>query len=241
MIKLAVLDMAGTTVRDEHEVEKCFKQACELTGLNLTDDEILAVQGWSKRFVFEYFWKRELGADHDEFAARVIHSYDMFKKILEQHYLSNLVVPTEGALEVFNYFKENNIHTVLTTGFYRKVTDIILEKLGWLDQLDENGIGKPGSFISMSIASDEVERGRPFPDMIHKAMEQFNITNPKGVIKLGDTPSDMKAGKAADCLLTIGLTNGTHSKEQMLQTEHDLLIGSLLELPNVLQDQNVLA
>jgi beta-phosphoglucomutase-like phosphatase (HAD superfamily) len=85
MIKLAVLDMAGTTVRDEHEVEKCFKQACELTGLNLTDDEILAVQGWSKRFVFEYFWKRELGADHDEFAARVIHSYDMFKTILEQH------------------------------------------------------------------------------------------------------------------------------------------------------------
>jgi len=239
-MKLAVLDMAGTTVRDEHEVEMCFKKACIVTGLDLTDEEILAVQGWSKRFVFEYFWKREIGVKHPEFNSKVKYSYDMFRKILEAHYETNPVYPTEGALELFSYLRENNIKVALTTGFYRKVTDIILDKLDWLDKLDDNRVGKPGSLISMSIAGDEVKRGRPFPDMIYKAMDQFGIIDPKEVIKLGDTPSDMKAGKSAKCLLTIGVTNGTHTEKQMLETDHDLLISSLNELPEMLESQDIL-
>ena len=65
-IKLVAFDMAGTTVRDEHEVEHCFRQAALQTGLEMSEAEILAVQGWAKRFVFETYWERQLG-QRDEY------------------------------------------------------------------------------------------------------------------------------------------------------------------------------
>ncbi|RYY19320.1 MAG: phosphatase, partial [Cytophagaceae bacterium] len=45
--------MAGTTVRDAHEVEACFAQAAAATGLRASAGRILAVQGQAKRAVFE--------------------------------------------------------------------------------------------------------------------------------------------------------------------------------------------
>ncbi len=239
MVKLVVLDMAGTTVKDDHEVEKCFKEACVLTGLELSDEEILAAQGWSKRFVFEHFWKKKIGDNQGELTLAVDKSYNVFKEVLEGYYSQKNVLPTEGAIETFNFLKEHDIKCVLTTGFYRKITDIILEKLGWLEGLDENYVGGKDSLISMSISSDDVENGRPNPDMIHKAMRQFGIDNAKEVIKIGDTPSDIQAGKAANCLMSIGLTNGTHSQEQLEKTDYDLLLTSLLKFPEVLKEELV--
>ena len=43
-IQLVVCDMAGTTIRDEHEVEACFVKAALATHLHMTEEEILAVQ-----------------------------------------------------------------------------------------------------------------------------------------------------------------------------------------------------
>ena len=43
-------------------------------------------------------------------------------------------------------------------------------------------------------------------------MKRLGVTDAKRVIKIGDTPSDLKAGRNAGCLLSLGLTNGTHSK-----------------------------
>ncbi|MFN6067079.1 MAG: phosphatase, partial [Pseudanabaena sp.] len=37
-IKLVVFDMAGTTVRDDREVEQCFMQAAANTGLQAPTD-----------------------------------------------------------------------------------------------------------------------------------------------------------------------------------------------------------
>jgi beta-phosphoglucomutase-like phosphatase (HAD superfamily) len=61
LLKLVVLDMAGTTVRDQHEVEACFAQAATATGLHASAERILAVQGMAKRHVFELLWQEQLG------------------------------------------------------------------------------------------------------------------------------------------------------------------------------------
>eukprot|EP01034_Spumella_vulgaris_P041563 gene41563-51483_t len=102
--------MAGTTVRDNSEVETCFAQACAQTGLHISAERIKAVQGWSKRYVFQVLWSETLGENEAGLEKKIEHSYSTFKTILEKHYRENPIVPTEG--------------------FYRLVTDIILEKLG---------------------------------------------------------------------------------------------------------------
>ncbi|AKD56688.1 HAD family hydrolase [Spirosoma radiotolerans] len=234
-IELVVFDMAGTTVTDHHEVERCFAEAAVETGLSVTDERILAMQGLAKRYVFETLWKEQLGEDSPEVQSNVDISYDSFRRILEEHYLTQGATPTEGCLETFAYLHERGIAIALTTGFYRVVTDIILEKLGWLEGLDAQRVGTPTSLLQASIASDEVSRGRPYPQMIERAMQLVGVTNPKAVVNIGDTPSDLLSGRAAGVALNLGLTNGTHSREQLENQPHDLLLGSLWELPALLE------
>ncbi|GAB4017025.1 HAD family hydrolase [Spirosoma koreense] len=233
-IELVVFDMAGTTVTDQHEVERCFAEAATETGLSVSDERILAMQGLAKRYVFETLWKEQLGETATDITHRVDVSYDAFRRILENHYRTHGATPTEGCLETFAYLRERGIPIALTTGFYRVVTDIILEKLGWLDGLNDQRIGTPDSLIQLSIASDEVERGRPYPEMIERAMRILGVTNPKAVVNIGDTPSDLLSGRAAGVALNLGLTNGTHSREQLEAYPHDRLLGSLWELPTLL-------
>lgn len=230
-----VFDMAGTTVRDQHEVEHCFAQAASQTGLVVSDERILAMQGLSKRFVFETLWTEQLvNPAASDLKAKVDTSYQLFTEILENHYRTQPVVPTDGCLETFAFLKENGIKIALTTGFYRVVTDIILNKLGWLTGLDENYIGNDQTIIQASIASDEVEQGRPQPLMIQKAMRLLNCSDPKRVVNIGDTPSDLLSGQAAGVGLNLGLVNGTHTRSQLETYPSDQLLKSLGDLPAVL-------
>lgn len=234
-IQLIVFDMAGTTIQDHKEVETCFAKAAEQTGLVVSAERILAVQGLAKRFVFEMLWQEQTGEQATALDKRVEHSYQVFKSILEQHYRTHEVLPTIGCLELFAYLKAQAIKIALTTGFYRTVTNIILKRLNWDQGLDANYVGNASSFIDISIASDEVTQGRPSPLMIQKAMQTFGITDPKQVINIGDTPSDLESGKRAGCALSLGVTNGTHTIEQLLPYPHDGLYPSLAAFQQFLQ------
>lgn len=230
MIELIVFDMAGTTVQDEHEVEACFAEAAIKTGLNVTADRILELQGYSKIEVIKMLWTEANPlADSELLAQKVNTTYQKFCEILEHHYLTHGAKPTEGCMELFQYLKANNIKIALTTGFYRKVTNIILQKLGWLKGLDANYIGKNESIINISIASDEVSHGRPKPDMILKAMEMLKIEDKNKVVVIGDTPSDIMAGDAANVGNVVAITNGTHSAAQLSPYFPQIMVHSLAD------------
>ncbi len=233
-IQLVVFDMAGTTVTDRHEVEHCFAQAAAQTGLTVSDERILAMQGLAKRYVFETLWQEQIGMDSPDLKPHVNRSYQRFTEILENHYLTQPVTPTEGCLDTFAFLREQGIQIALTTGFYRKVTDIILHKLGWLAGLNEHYVGNAQTIIQASIASDEVDKGRPYPFMIQKAMRLLSVADAKQVLNIGDTPSDLLSGRAAGVALNLGVTNGTHTADQLDIYPHDRLLGSLAELRGVL-------
>ncbi|GAB3570215.1 phosphonatase-like hydrolase [Spirosoma luteolum] len=238
-IQLVVFDMAGTTVTDHHEVERCFAEAAAQTGLTVSDERILAMQGLSKRFVFETLWTEQLGAGHASIQSQVDASYDAFRQVLETHYRTHGATPTAGCLDTFAYLRERGIAIALTTGFYRVVTDIILDKLGWLNGLDANRLGGPDSLIQASIASDEVPHGRPQPLMIQRAMALLGVTDARAVVNLGDTPSDLQSGQAAGVALNLGLTNGTHTRAQLEPYPHDQLLNSLRDLPALLEQNGL--
>lgn len=223
--------MAGTTIRDQKEVETCFAEACKITELDVSEERILALQGYSKIEVFRMLWNEKIGDTHPDFAKKVQYSYENFTRILEGHYLNHTILPTDHCLEIFEYLRVHNVKIALTTGFYRKVTNIILQKLGWLDDLNEEYFNNSGKgIIDLSIASDEVEKGRPQPEMILKTVKTFGINDLKNVINIGDTPSDLQSGKSASVGLSLGVCNGTHSRTQLEGYPNDGLLGDLSEL-----------
>ncbi len=214
--------MAGTTVQDHREVENCFFTAAHQSDLRTTRERLNSFMGYPKRLVFETLWAEQLGStQHPDFTIAVNVSYNLFRDILEAHYRTQPVRPTEGALEAFAWVREHGANIGMTTGFYRTVTDIILGRLGWKD----SGV------VDFVCASDEAPSGRPFPDQIQKVMAHFGITDPEQVVNIGDTPSDLQSGRAAGCALALGVTNGTHTFEELTAYPNDGLLPSMLAFP----------
>jgi phosphonatase-like hydrolase len=237
-VQLVVFDMAGTTVKDEDEVQACFFKAAEQTGLSAEAVEITAMMGWPKKRVFETLWQKQLGADHPDYFRQVETSYSLFKEVLEHHYQTQPVQPTEGCLELFEWLRSNQIQIGLNTGFYREVTNIILQRLGWLKGLNNDYVGTADSLIQVSVTPSEIynNEGRPAPYMIQKAMYKLGIKDPQTVIVVGDTPSDLEAGINAHCLRSLGVTNGTHTREQLESYPNHGLLSAIGELKSVISE-----
>jgi phosphonatase-like hydrolase len=233
-IKIVVFDMAGTTVTDDRSIEDCFYQACLLNGLKVSRKRINALMGYSKRWVFLQFWTEHLGVGHADVRKKVDASYLSFCTLLEDHYRTADITPAPHAEEVFRYLRTRGVKVVLNTGFYRVVTDIILERLGWDVGLDADHVGSLISVIDMSITSDEVRQGRPHPNMIRKAMRQFGVRDPHQVVKVGDTPVDLEEGRNAGCLLSVAVLNGSHTYAELAGCANDALIPDLSYLPDLL-------
>jgi phosphoglycolate phosphatase-like HAD superfamily hydrolase len=92
--------------------------------------------------------------------------------------------------------------------------------------------------ISGSVTSDEVKRGRPFPDMVLKAMELAGISDPNGVAKVGDTSSDMLQGTSAKCGLVIGVTTGAFTRQELENEPHTHIAESLQEVLHIIQSSH---
>jgi len=71
------------------------------------------------------------------------------------------------------------------------------------------------------ITSDDVLKAKPDPEIVFKACERLNV-DPKKVILVGDTESDVKAGRAAGCTV-IGLNVTADITIQRLSDLADLL------------------
>ncbi|WP_018758031.1 HAD family hydrolase [Paenibacillus terrigena] len=72
-------------------------------------------------------------------------------------------------------------------------------------------------FFQVIIGNDQVERGKPYPDMVEKACLAMGLAANE-VVVIGDTNGDMQMGNAVGALVTIGLGNAATgaANEQML-------------------------
>ena len=55
-------------------------------------------------------------------------------------------------------------------------------------------------YFDVIVTVDEVKRGKPSPEIVFKACEYLNL-EPRDVFLVGDTESDVLAGKAAGCIV----------------------------------------
>jgi phosphonatase-like hydrolase len=148
--------------------------------------------------------------------------YREFERLMIDHYAHDpAVCAVPDACETFETLKRHGVRVALDSGFNRAIVDVILQRLGW---------GTSG-LIDASVASDEVTRGRPAPDLIARAMALTGVDDPQAVAKVGDTPADLQEGTAAACALVIGITTGSHTRQELLGSPHTHLIERLAEVP----------
>ncbi len=217
-IRLVVCDIAGTTVVDKDFVSVAFVEAFLEEGIDLDPLEIKPLMGFKKTEAISQVLKN-IGMEQNDTVIMRIH--DSFERIMVGFYASsNEVEALPGAEDFFDFCREHGITVTLNSGFPRKIVDVIMDRMGWV----ENGL------VSYTIASDEVELGRPAPLMIQYLMQQAGIENASEVLKVGDTMVDIDEGRNANCGKVIGITTGTYSREQLEKFFPDHIVDSLLEL-----------
>lgn len=210
--KLAIFDLAGTTVKDSNTVGSCLQKSLINAGIEVSVEHVNEVMGMPKNIAIKlllekYDKQAEVEPIHSEFQQLMIETYRVSPEVEE----------IEGVSFVFAKLKEKGIRIAVNTGFDRETTDILLGRLHWQ------------SFLDDSIASDEVERGRPFPDMIQELCRRAEVETSE-TIKVGDTPADLKEGAAAKVGLNVGVLYGTHTKDQLSPYNPDALLSDIREL-----------
>jgi HAD superfamily hydrolase (TIGR01509 family) len=90
----------------------------------------------------------------------------------------------EGVPQMLAALRETRLPMGIMTGKGRRTADITLRQLGW-----EN-------FFQAVITGDEAVRPKPAPDALLQVAQMLRA-QPSRCLWVGDSPADMKAGKAA--------------------------------------------
>jgi len=222
-IELVVFDVAGTTVRDDDAVHDCLRAALGDAGVRVTRADVNSVMGISKPVAIHKLLERHAASRRwTTTHVHEIHAAFLHRMIAHYEHSSN-VQPMPNAEATLSKLRAAGVRVALDTGFSRVILDTILRRLGWKD----------AGLLDTTVASDEVARGRPYPDLIVKAMELTGVTNSGAVAKVGDTPADLEEGAAARCGLIVGVTNGSHTIDELKAHPHTHLISHLGLLPKV--------
>jgi phosphonatase-like hydrolase len=216
---LVVLDMAGTTVRDDGVVDEAFVAALAAVGIQPGSPQFAAAgtyvrdtMGQSKAEVFAAL------LDPDE-AARATEAFALaYEKIVAD----GRVAPMNGAVELFATLRDHDVKICLTTGFAPSTRDAVIDALGWRAQID------------LALSPADCGRGRPQPDMIFGAMERLGVSDAGAVAVVGDTVSDLEAGTNAGARAVIGVLSGAHDRATLLTAPHTDLIDDITGLIGVL-------
>jgi phosphonatase-like hydrolase len=223
--RLVVFDMAGTTVFDGDAVHHCLAAALKQFEFSFTRDEINSVMGIEKPVAIRTL-VTSYGLPEETPTTELVESiHNVFLDKMTTFYKTDASVgEVEGAEDMFRLLHDNGIAVALDSGFSRPIIDVVLARLRW----------KESGLVDATVASNEVERGRPFPDMIYRAMTLTGIDDAKAVAKVGDTPSDLQEGASAGCGLIVGVTSGSHTRDELTLVPHTHLIHSVADLGSIL-------
>jgi phosphonatase-like hydrolase len=195
-ISLMVFDVAGTTVNDEgNAVAHCVCDAMRDAGFQVELKDVDPVMGVPKPLAIRSLLSDRLGCAPEAQLVGRIHA-DFQQRMVTHYRTAPSVRPVNHAESVFEALRRLGVRVTLDTGFDRLILDTILQRLGW----DKGAIDD-------SITSDEVDAGRPAPDMIRTLMRRAGVTDPAAVGKVGDSVSDIEEGLNAGCGLVVAVEN----------------------------------
>lgn len=215
-IQLVVFDMAGTTVDEDNVVYKTVRRSIADAGYEFTLEEVLAHgAGKEKHQAIKDVLASRGIADADSEAI-----FNAFQAGLDDAYARLVVKTFEGIPELIMALRERGVKIALNTGYQSRIANLLLAKMGW----------EKGREYDTLVTADDVIHGRPHPDMIELCMKNTGITNAASVLKAGDSTIDIEEGVNAGCGITVGVTTGAQTREQLASANPTLICDHLSEI-----------
>lgn len=225
VIELAVVDLAGTTVRDDGAVEGAFVEALAEVGAvdpEAPDDGVLlvvrATMGTSKIAVF-----RDLLGDEPR--AQVAN--EAFERAYAGRVESGEVEALPGAEDALRELRDDGVRIAVVTGFSAATRDLLLDALGWT------------SLVDLALSPDLSFRGRPAPDLVLASVIRLSVDDVRAVAVVGDTVNDLLSGHRAGASVVAGVLTGAHDARTLSAAPHSHLLDSIEAFPGVVRARPV--
>jgi phosphonatase-like hydrolase len=220
-VRLACLDLAGTTIGDIAMVERAFAEAIATQGIVPGTSayaramvHVHRSRGCPKIDVF-----RGIFPDNE---AQAQAANLTFERSYEGAIERTGLIPVPGTVEALEKLRAADIQVALITGFSRGTLGRVLAALGWHDKLN------------LALCPEDVGRGRPYPDLVLTAVLKLGIDDVRQVAVAGDSENDMICGRRAGAGMVAGVLTGVHSRERLLGGGATHIIDSIADFPGLL-------
>ena len=216
--KLVVMDMAGTTINDPGLVLGALRAALDSIGLyDVTDEEINAQKGRHKLDALV-----AIAEAHGSDAETAELALDQFNRVALYEVMQGRFQALPGAQQAIQRLLDAGFKVALTTGFPEAVMQAILDHVGW------------GELVETAVSAEQVEAGRPAPDLIHAVMRAAGVTDPSEVANVGDAPSDLASGRAARVGWSFGVLTGAHTADSLRPGPDDRIVTDVVAVVDAL-------
>jgi phosphonatase-like hydrolase len=214
-IRLAVFDMAGTTVDDVIDgmplVLRSYDDAFRGHGVVIPMETLNDMRGRDKKEVINMLGGEKAPSIYKDFVEMLTRNVSRVKEI-------------QGTSETFRWLKAHGIAVGVESGFPATVTHDIVKHLKW----EEQGL------IDYWTCSEIVDEERPSPAMIRHTMRHCHIRDPSQVLKVDDTSIGIEEGHNAKAH-TVAVLTGTQRREKIEAAKPDVILPSVRELPEYLE------
>jgi len=218
-VRVAVLDMAGTTLSDDGLVTAAARAAFDAVGIGPDHPD-------AGRHLAEF--DRRMGQAKDAVFLDLLGDEALVAPAMEAFEASYLEAvgdgaaqPLPGADETLRRLRDLGVRTCLTTGFPVAIQEALVERVGWADVVD------------LWLAPVEGLRGRPFPDLVLTAAVRLEADDVREVAVVGDTTNDLVAGTRAGAGVVAGVLSGAHGRAALEAAPHTHVLDTVVEFADV--------
>jgi HAD superfamily hydrolase (TIGR01509 family) len=208
VIEAVVFDLDGVLVQSEELWDAARRELAEAHGIEWPDGATDAMMGMSSREWSRYVHEEVGVPDPPEEINRKVLEW------VEERYRADLPwIP--GAVEAVRRMGER-FPLGLATSSNREIVDLVVEVGGFED------------LLRVTVSSEEVERGKPAPDVYLEAARRMGV-DPARAAAVEDSTNGLLAAHAAG-MRVIAIPNDAHPPAEKGLAVADLVLDSIAEL-----------
>lgn len=192
-----IFDCDGVLVDSEDLAWSAWREALAPYGVEISDEEVADLSGRTEADAFRHFAGRADLPPYEEFwPALADRVHALFEQYLEAF---------EDAADTLEFLHDRGRQIAVASSSPRKRLDVALRSTG-LDR-----------FFEVVVAGDEVERGKPAPDIYLQAARGLGV-EPADCIAVEDAPAGVAAGKAAG-MQVVAVLRGSYGEAQLAEAD----------------------
>ncbi len=219
-VEAVIFDLDGTLIDSIDIYFSIVEKTLERLNLPAVSRSRILAAAESEDFKWELVLPQDVLTSKEKI---IDEAWAVINEIAPQMFADNLDI-IKGAGDIVEDLSSNGLKIGLVTSTQRKYLETKMQplKIGGIDTLFE-----------AIITSDDVEKRKPAPDPLLACAQQLDM-KPENCVYIGDTTTDIKAGKAAG-MRTIGVLTGFDEYEALEKEKPDAIIKDVQNLLKVIE------